>query len=445
MSTAVSRRERRRSRIVAREPQQAVLPAWPLAWLFVGYPVWWLLGIGELSWALAGVVMAALLIRSRRVVAPRGFGLVLAFLLWVALSAVAVDTVGRLLGFGFRFVAYIGVAVIFLYIFNARQRLPLDRVLGYLTVLWGWVVMGGYLGLFFPGVSVRTPLSYVLPEGLLSNELISGMVIRRFTQFNPDAWFVIDPRPTAPFLYTNNWGNAYSLLLPLVLLYIVRLGAGWQRRVLIVAAAASLVPAFLTLNRGMFLGLAVVLVVVLIRLLLQGRVTAALVPIGLAVVAVVTLAFLPVWDRLETRLGASSTNEDRVETYVETVLKTLQSPLLGYGYPRPTEGAGFNPLGTQGQVWMVLFSHGFVGLALFLAVLIWMLLRAMRADSLVGIVVSGVLVALCVEIFYYGVNGVGLAVAFTAAALVMRDARLSHPDRPVADGAWETGDASRRR
>lgn len=411
------------------------LPAWPLAWLLVGYPLWWLLGLGELSWALAGLVMALLMLRTRQVSVPRGFGLLLAFLLWVVLSAVMLDSFGRVLGFAFRFVGYLGSAIIFVYVYNARARLPLDRVLGYLTALWGWVVVGGYLGLAFPQAVIRTPLSYLLPEGLLANDFVQQLVVRRLTQYNPDGFSLVDPRPSAPFLYTNNWGNAYSLLVPLVLLYLLRLSPGWKRRLLAVAVAVSVVPAFLTLNRGMFIGLAVVLVVVIVRLLVQGRFAASLAPLGVAAFAGVLVALLPVTERLSSRLETSSTNADRLATYLETVTRTWASPFLGYGYLRPPEVAGFNPVGTQGQIWMVMFSHGFVGLALFLAVLVWMLVRALRAQSTVGLVISGVLAALLVEVTYYGVNGVGLSVGFIAAALVMREKTLSDPDRRERDVA----------
>lgn len=405
------------------------LPAWPMAALFVGYPLWWILGLGELAWTIAGVVMGLYILQTGRWRVPKGFGIVLAFMLWVGLSVIAIDTLGRILGFSFRYAQYAAIAIAFVYVYNATVKLPLDRILGYLTVFWVWVVAGGYLGLMFPTAVIRTPLAWVLPGGLLSNDLVQQMAVRRLTQFNPDSWAFIDPRPSAPFLYTNNWGNAFSLLLPLVLLYIVRLAPGWRRRLLILALPTSMVPAFLTLNRGMFLGLAVVAVFVAIRFVLLGRVKALLWLMAVGALAAVMTQVLPVFDRLDNRLENSGTNESRTAVYEETISRTMGSPLFGFGSPRPAENVSsvLPPAGTQGQVWMVMFSHGFVGVALFFAVLVWMALRALRLRTLAGVVLGGVLVAVLVEVFYYGVLGAGLFITFVVGALVFRDEELPPP------------------
>lgn len=399
------------------------LPAWPLGALLVGYPIWWLLGLGEVSWTLSGVIMAYYIIRFRRRQVPKGFGLVLAFLLWIGLSVIAIDTFSRLLGFGFRYAQYAATAVAFVYLYNARKTLPLDRVLGYLTVFWLWVVGGGILGLLFPTVVIRTPLAYLLPQGLLSNELVQSMVVRTLTQFNPDAWVYVDPRPSAPFLYTNNWGNAFSLLLPLVILYIARVGPGWKRTLLLVALPISMIPAFLTLNRGMFVGLGVALVFIAVRFAMLGHTRALLALFGVGALGAVMAWLLPVADRLVNRLENTGTNQSRTEVYIETITRTAGSPLFGFGAPRPAESTTsiLPPAGTQGQVWMVMFSHGFVGVALFLGVLAWMTIYAYKWRDAPGVVIAGVLVALLVEIFYYGVLGAGLFIAFVIAAIAMRD------------------------
>ncbi|SIT84228.1 hypothetical protein [Microbacterium sp. RU33B] len=420
------------------------LPAWPIAWLFVGYPVWWILGLGEAAWILAAAAMAYFIAKTGRRLVPIGFGLVLALLMWIALSGVAIDSFGRLLGFAFRFAQYASFAVLFVYVYNARPTVSLNRLLAYLTAFWGWIIVGGYLALAFPTAVIRTPLSYVLPDSLLGNDLIQQMVVRRLTQFNPEAWAYIDPRPSAPFLYTNNWGNAYSLLLPLVLLLITRMPAGWRRWGLIVAVPVSAVPAFLTLNRGMFIGLGVVAFVIAVRLALQGRTRAVLGLAGLGGAGLLLVWLLPVADRLSNRLEISGTNDDRLGVYFETIARTATSPLFGFGAPRPAEASsGFAPpVGTQGQIWMVLFSHGYIGLLLFISVLVWMTVRAFKWPDLAGIVASGVLCALLVEVFYYGVLGAGLAIAFVLGALAMREWPLSPPDEltnvlrdPIAHGS----------
>ncbi len=399
------------------------LPAWPLAALFVGFPIWWLLGIGDVSWTIAGAVMAYYIFESKQRYVPKGFGLVLAFLLWAGLSVIAIDTASRLLGFFFRYAQYVAIAVIFVYIYNARRSLPVVRILGYLSVFWCWMILGGYLGILFPTAVIKTPLAAVLPSGLLSNDLVQRMVVLRLTQgFNPDAWIPGDPRPSAPFLFTNNWGNAYSLLLPLVLLYISIMPRGWRRWLLVLAVPISMVPAFLTLNRGMFLGLAVVAVVVVARFALQGKFKPVAALVGVCVLGLIVASQLPFLDRLDDRLDTSGTNVARVSVYAETIERTLAAPIFGYGAPRPADTSSvLPPAGTQGQVWMVMFSHGFVGVGLFLAILLWFAWRALRLRSSVGVVISGILVAFFVEVFYYGVLGAGLCVIFITAAIAMRE------------------------
>ncbi len=77
---------------------------WPLVAAFVGYPLWWALGLAPFVWVVAAIPMAARLLTSRdQVRLPSGFGLWLLYLAWVLVSASQIDTAGRFIGFGFRF------------------------------------------------------------------------------------------------------------------------------------------------------------------------------------------------------------------------------------------------------------------------------------------------------------------------------------------------------
>src|SRR5918998_1188764 len=80
--------------IAARE-----LPRWPLSVMFVLFPLWWLLGPGEAMWIPLAGVMLLFLRRHGKIQTPRGFGIWLLFLLWMACSVIAIDTPGRLAGF----------------------------------------------------------------------------------------------------------------------------------------------------------------------------------------------------------------------------------------------------------------------------------------------------------------------------------------------------------
>ncbi|MGN6611758.1 MAG: O-antigen ligase family protein, partial [Angustibacter sp.] len=241
----------------------------------------------------------------------------------------------------------------------------------------------------------------------------------------------IDPRPSAPFTYTNNWGNSYSVLLPFVLVYLMtarRRGPAWWSVVLLLPA--SLIPAFLTLNRGMFLALIVAATYVTARRIGRGDARALVAAAALGVTAVVVFSALPVQSRVENRLENSSTNQSRLGAYDEAFRRTVDAPVFGYGAPRKSDNPHAPAIGTQGQFWMVLFSHGFVGAALFLSWLLWVCWRGMRAPTSVDVLLHSVSLMTLLEVFYYGILGSGLVVSMIAAAVVLR-----HQDRPRPQGS----------
>ncbi|TFD77226.1 hypothetical protein E3T54_09060 [Cryobacterium sp. Sr8] len=404
------------SDVVLRQP----LPRWPFAAMFVLFPAWWLLGLGEAVWIALAAVMLFLLVRRGGISFPRGLAIWLFFLVWMGISVIGIDTGDRLVGFAYRALLYLSVTIIFLYVYNAGASLTTRYVLGVLTVFWLVIVAGGYIGVIFPLLSIHTPLGLVLPAPISSNEMVQDMIVRRVSQYNPDGWAKLDPRPSAPFLYTNGWGNAYSMLLPIVIAYLVEVRGERRFWWLLLAIPVSLVPAFLTLNRGMFLGLGLALVYVAVRLVIRGNGKALLGLLALAAVVAVAFATLPIAERLTHRITASSSTEDRANLYQEAFDRTLDSPWLGYGAPRPSEKDDAPSVGTQGQIWMVMFSHGFPGVVLFMGWLAWAYIRSIRERDPAGLALNTVLLVVLVESLYYGIMTAGLAIAMIAAALTMR-------------------------
>lgn len=409
----------------------AHLPTWPFTMIFFAYPIWWILGLSDLIWLAAAAIMGLYLTRFRAVQVPRGFGVWLLFLVWMTFSIIQIDSPDRLMGFFYRCLIYYSVTVIFLYVYNSKS-LTGKKVLGALTSFWAFVIVGGYLGLLFPTVVIKTPLSYILPSGALQNELINQMAIRRLTQFNPTAWLPQDPRPTAPFLYTNNWGAAYSLLLPLIVVYLWQIRG--QRRFWLVAAAIpiSIVPAVLTLNRGMFLGIGISILYIGVRFALSGNKRGIATVLGFTAMALAVVRFLPITERLNNRLGSSSTTEDRQNLYVEAFRDTLNSPFFGYGGPRPSTTIGAPSVGTQGQFWMVLYSHGFIGVALFTLAIVVLFFSTLRRMNPLVLACNSILLVSLVEIFYYGMLTTGLVLIMVAAAVALKEPEINR-DLPAPD------------
>ena len=109
----------------------------------------------------------------------------------------------------------------------------------------------------------------------------------------------------------------------------------------------------------------------------------------------------------------------RLDLYRETFERTLQSPLLGYGAPRPSAVQEIS-VGTQGYMWMLMFSYGFVGLALFLMFLWGSTLRTWRSPGDVDLVLHSVLVVASVVVIFYGLDIMQLVAIMLVAAVLLR-------------------------
>ncbi|GAA2935345.1 hypothetical protein GCM10010458_18900 [Microbacterium luteolum] len=408
---------------------RAALPRWPFTAMLALFPLWWALGVAEMAWIPLAGCMVVLMVRRGAIQVPRGFAIWLLFMVLMGASVIGIDTSGRLIGFVYRALLYATITVVFVYVYNAKETLTLRYVLGLMTLFWLWAVLGGFAGVAAPEFAFRTPLSYILPQGLQANELISEMVVRRLTQFNPDSWLALDPRPSAPFLYTNGWGNVYSVTLPMVVAYMTLIRRGKTFWLLLLAIPLSLIPAFLTLNRGMFIGLAVAAAYLFLRFAMAGRLRQVLLLTVIGVVAAVAAIALDVGSKLTDRVETSSSTEDRANLYEETFVRTLQSPLFGYGAPRPSFTDGAPSAGTQGHLWMVMFSHGFPALICFVGALVWMYFATIRGRSTAMLVLHTVQLVILVEVFFYGVLPNGLILTFPVAALAMRELRASRASR----------------
>lgn len=408
------------------------MPRWPLALPLLGYLVSWLSGIGNIIWTLSAIIMLAILLRVRRIRFPRGFGIWLLFLMWACFSIVMVGSPDRALGAAYRMILFFSATIIALYVFNSRQSLTPRYVSGVLTGFLAIITAGGYLAMAVPLFEFNTPLSYLIPNGLAQNELVSEMVVIHATQWNPNAWIATTPRPSAPFLYTNTWGNVYSLLLPVAVAYLIAVWNEKRRRWMVLAIiVASIPPAVSTLNRGMYIGLLVVAFWCAIQALRNGRGIQVLLCVTALSGLVAIWLMSPASKNLFNRLEVTNSSEDRSSLYVATFTKVLESPLFGFGAPRPAAEAWLPSLGTQGQFWTVLFSYGFVGASLFLGFFLYAFLRGTSRIDMLGTVWGGLVLATIVESFYYGMM-TGINISLIAAVMLVRPepAESNRPDLP---------------
>jgi len=200
-------------------------------------------------------------------------------------------------------------------------------------------------------------------------------------------------------------------------------------RVSLLLAAAY--PALATGNRGMLLAIAIFLLYGIARLALRGVTGPLVTLLGVGVVA--TAVGLPAYvaDTIAARQAYSSSNDTRSSVYAEAFQGALDSPLLGQGTPKASATLQV-AVGTQGHVWNVMFSYGFIALAMFLG---WFLLAAWGSRNAMGSARLWLHVAACVPLvttFYYGYDGPQLAVAMVACAAALRaPAPDTPPTRPA--------------
>ncbi|MGC4110230.1 MAG: hypothetical protein QM747_07355 [Nocardioides sp.] len=418
------------------------LPSWPLAWLFVATPLWWVTGLIDMIVVPIAVVMAYYLRRTGGVRVPRGFAVWMVFLFFMLGSVIEVTKFNSYFTFTYRAGIYLASTVVFVYVYNSWRWISDRRVLGYLVAYFVTMVAGGFLGAVKPIGAIRTPMYYVLAKVapfMVSNDLVKVMVVRPFSQYDPTNYFKIPPRPTAPFIYTNNWGNAYSLLLPIVLVFFLESRKGtWQRRLSGLLLPVSAVPAMLTLNRGMFIGLGIVALYVGLRLAARGYLGRVVLAGAVAgVIGLVLWNALNVSAGLETRVQAST--DTRASLYSQSLHTISASPFFGYGVTiQSTSGSIYDPkVGTQGQFWMVLISHGIVAIVCFVGFFLLTVALTFRRRDFAGMVYNAVILSGTIETIYYGLVPYGLPLMMVIAALAFRPspARIRAAESAQALGA----------
>ena len=424
---------------------------WPVVGLCALYPLWWALGLGVLIFAVAAVPMGLILlrrlIRGEKVRVPPGFGWWLLFLAAVAFSAAAMGsaasgTVDRaaqtaVSAVAFRFGMYLALTVLLLYVGNLSvakvKQAALVRLLAWLFVL---TVGGGLLGVAAGGFEFTSPVERLLPADLRAEGFVRSLV-------HPSAAQIMNvlghesARPAAPWGYTNTWGNNLCLL---VGWFVV---ACWPlaRTPLAKAAGAlvltiAVIPVIHSLNRGLWLGLAVTVAYVTVRLVRRRRRLAMRVLVAtLAVVALVGAT--PLGALVSQRLEYGRSNAVRLFLVNRALDGLAESPLIGFGTTRDTVGGrtsitvGESPdcprcgnftVGGNGQLWQLLFAHGLVGTVGYVVFFGYGLWRFRRDDSAIGIAGCAALVASFAAMLWYNSLVTPLAFLFLGYGLLWRNA-----------------------
>ena len=432
-------------------------PAWPLKLLLVGFPLWWALGVGSLAFLIAATAMCVQMVRRGQIRVPAGFGLWVLFLLWMiaGVAMLWVDAPGtivgggpeRLVGFSYRVLWYLAITVSMLYPLSIPARqVPSAAIARWLGVLFITVVAGGLAGFAVPSFEFTSPAEKVLP-GAQGDTFINALVHPSLTTHSEFLGYE-QPRPKAPFAYANAWGNNVGLLLPFfVYAGVATTRRRWGRTGTPVVLALLVVPVVYSLNRGLWLGLAVMAVYAAIVLARLGRLGALW---GLAVCVLLGCVLIvgsPLGSLIALRLDTPHSNGRRA-TVAEVVTETTWkgSPLLGFGTTRQVNGSFASiaggqtpdcrqcaapPLGTQGFLWRLVFTTGFVGTALFLGFLAVQFFTHVRRRGPFSVVGCIALTTGTLFFFFYDSLESPLFILMLAVGLMNRE-RLDEDEAMVA-------------
>jgi hypothetical protein len=420
---------------------------WPLTIVFLGFPLWWVLGLRTILPMALSLVMADQLVRRRRVVLPSGSACWALFLTWVALGvfvlwadapgAVPGGHASRLLVFGYRVAWYFTATMVMLWIANLRESELSERwLLQLVASMYVVATVGGLLGVIVPTLEFRSLVELAMPHGLRANSLVQSITHPAVADIQHVLGRPV-PRPKAPFPFANSWGAMVALTLPFFLVAWWRDGARWQRILTPVVLVASTVPIVFSLNRGLWICLAVGAVGYLLLLLRRGSWAPVAATVSLLVAGTVAFLVSPLGTIFQERLAHAHSNERRGSLLTQTVISAATgSPIVGFGSTRDVQGSfasiagadtpdcsacGVPPLGTQGHLWLVIFSQGLVGVVLFLAFFAIALSRSWRCRTTAETLCTFLLVFFAIQLFVYDTLGMPLITVMIAIGMVWRE------------------------
>ncbi len=438
-------------------------PAWPLVTVLVGWPVWWALGIENQIFILAAIPMALRLARlsaqrGRKILMPPGMGIWLLFFIVMlagaaALTLQAPDTIvspvsNRVLAWTYRAFDYGAATVTLLYVGNLSEReLPRKRLAWLLGLVGIYAIVGGLAGVADPTFGFTSPIARLLPSSLqqgLAAALNPGTSqVMGFLGF-------AEGRVKAPFTYTNQWGNCLAILLPWLYVAWRSYGTRIQRRVIIALFIVALVPVVLSLDRGLWVGLIVLVVYLAVRLAAQGKLAVLGAVCAAIVVACIVIVASPLGSLITQRLNHGQSDRIRASLTTLALKDAAASPLIGYGDTRHMQGStqsiavgasanckrcGNSSVGGNGQLELLLITTGFLGTALYIAFFGYCMWRYRRDRTPYGMAGELVLLLMFVFMPVYEAAGPPLAFTMLAIAILWRNDRELRKGPPDAQGA----------
>lgn len=419
-------------------PRWAYLPrGWQPYLIFLGLPLWWLVGFSFFMWPLIAAPLLYPMLRAGGLRAPRRFGLWLLLLGWMLASAIELQSASRGIAWSWRFSFYVSGTILFLYIYNSsRERLPTRTLINALAGFWVAVVFGGWFGVLFPAVSLSSPAEHIFPHSLLNNTYFYAHVHLQVAQLQHFLGFT-EGRPQTFFAYTNAWGSTCGMLTPTCLAALASNPGRTWARVLRVTLGLSIVPMVFSLDRGLWLSVGVGFAYAAVRFGALHDLRRVARVLGAVVVVGVIVALTPLGGLVSGRFSHKTGDTSRLARDQVAQAQIASSPLLGYGAPQQNTAATHTKksVGTESEVFMLLYSHGVPALLLFMSWFAYTIVRTARQRSRSSPAIFWIHVALlvaCVQAPYYELTE-RIPIMLTFAAILYRDmaiqSRLRHAAR----------------
>jgi hypothetical protein len=426
------------SRVPAAAVNHNLPPGWvlPRGWqayaIFGLLPVWWLMGLSAVMWVMIAVPLLASMVLRGGVRAPRRFGIWLLLLLWIGASAFELESGSRMIAWAWRGSFYVAGTILFLYLLNTpEKRLPTRSIVNALAFFWVVVVVGGWLGVLFPAVELASPMQYVLPGSFLHNQYVYEHVHLQFAEVQHFLGFPVG-RPETFFAYTNAWGSAFAMLTPFAICAMLQARSRGWKLALRIAMAAAIVPVVFSLNRGLWLSLGAGLVYAVIRFGLRGEFRAASKVVAVFAVIGAVLVVSPLGNLATGRFQHKTGDTGRLQRDQEATQRLMQSPFTGYGAPLPSTDPTQSAVGTESMIFLLVFSHGIPGLALWMVWFFYTLFRSARWRSPWAFWAHVTILIALIQAPYYDLTE-RLPFMLVAAAIVYRDMMRAPAPEPVPE------------
>jgi hypothetical protein len=446
--------------------------------MLVGWPLWWALGIAAYMPVLVAIPMLRRMYLwratgNRRIRVPPAFGLWVLFLILMVISVTMVSQIApgtistpvshRAISWALRAVQYFGCTVILLYAGNLTEReLPRRRLAWLLGLVAVYGIIFGIIDLILPGLVFTSPLALLVPNVIQQSQPTIGTMLH--PSLNQQHLFMGRGRPSAPFTYTNWWGENIAFLLPWLLVAWRARGTRRElrhRRLATAVLAVAIVPIVLSFNRGLWIAVVCAGLYLAVRSVSQGGLGRLGMVLGLFVLVAVVILATPLRGAISQRLSTAGSAEGRSNLAVLVAQGVEQSPMLGYGDTRHARGSqdsitlgrtegcsecGNADVGVNGQVWLLLYTNGIPAALCYIGFFGYGVWRYRRDRTPYGLAGELVLLLGFVFIWVYTQLGPPLAFMMLAYVLLWKNDRELHPEEaPPEEAGRPAIQADRRR